>query len=355
VQNGLVVYDIGAVLGGEQAAVQMLATMVDPLPAGRHTVSASAVISTATSGEPPDGNQALDVDEVATRPDLAVDVGYQDVMPWPSKRVTYTLHYGNLGHIATTGAVITASPGDHAAFDPDASDPDWRPVTDGRFHLLVGDLDFNAGGELAFVVTLTDTYFTGVVTDFDARFEIADDGGSGDDSQPGNNVFDAPLGVPNLVIEDVAVDPWVWSGQQGFLLITVRNRGTGVACGVHRPDLGCAAFSLDPFLNPAVPPDSYPNEAFGDCFVFVNPILPGHSDTAAIFFTHDPILPGAVSGYCLASVLNEIWLKVDNWDPEAAPFPEVYGLVPESNEYDNVYGPVVQGYNIYLPMVLRGH
>jgi hypothetical protein len=71
-----------------------------------------------------------------------------------------------------------------------------------------------------------------------------------------------------------------------------------------------------------------------------------------ISFTLDPALDYS-PGYCVAQVFNELWLKVDNWDPNADPFPADYGVVPETNEYDNVKGPIFPGQHLFLPIIMN--
>jgi hypothetical protein len=51
----------------------------------------------------------------------------------------------------------------------------------------------------------------------------------------------------------------------------------------------------------------------------------------------------------------EIWLKVDNWNPDILPEQDGFSLVPESNEYNNVFGPVAPEFFLYLPLILERH
>jgi hypothetical protein len=346
VQGGQVFYDIGRLPGGDSDTVRLLVTVRDPLPAGALGITATAIIDTPTPGDPPEGNTAQDADEISTRPDLVVVADYEDVMPYPGKRVTYTVHYSNEGHIATTGVVITATRAPHTFFRPGASDPEWTAVGGGQFRYEIGDHDYAEGGDSVFVVVLTDE-FTPTVTNFDATFVIQDSGVSGEDANPDDNVFLASLGIPNLRIDRVVADADIWVGQPGLLRVTLRNTGAGPACGVYNP-AGCSSFSLDLFPDSMTPPDSYPIKDFGECYVFV-PSIPAHSvETAVISFTTGSWQNQ--SGFCGVRTMRELWLKVDNWDPDAPPYPAESGLVPEYNEFDNVRGPVVPGYDIFLPM-----
>jgi hypothetical protein len=351
VQDGRVVYDVGPLPGGESGAVRLFVKVTDPLPAGARNIRASAVID----ADRPDGVRvsynADDEDEIATRPDLVVTAPYEDTMPWPGKRVTYAVTYDNRGHIASTGVELEAIKPANSAFKPDASDSCWVPQGDGRFSCHLDQLDYGERGGAVFVVALPDNAFTPDMTDFDATFTIQDDGRSGEDGKPGDNTFSAPLGVPNLKVAGVVAEHPIWAGQPGRLFVSVLNAGSGPACGVYNP-YGCTNFALDLFLDPATPPVSYPIERYGDCYVFVDPVAPGLSQTAVITFTSDPALLNR-SGYCAARMLEEIWLKVDNWDPAQPPYPAEFGLVPESNEADNVLGPYSRGPALFLPVFIH--
>jgi hypothetical protein len=158
--------------------------------------------------------------------------------------------------------------------------------------------------------------------------------------------------VPNLVIEDVAGDFSIWNGETGLLTVTVRNEGTGPAYSVFYPSV---KFALDIFLDPDTPPASYPMEAVGECFTFVDPIPAGLAEAVVISITIDPILtcrPGSLQ----TPWFGQVWFKVDNW-PRDELFPGDNGHIPESNERDNVFGPVTvasfAASNIYLPVVIR--
>jgi uncharacterized repeat protein (TIGR01451 family) len=273
------------------------------------------------------------------------------MMPQPGKQVTYDVTYDNRGHIASTNVELEAISPPNSAFIPQLSDSCWVPQDEGRFSCHLDELGFGDQGSAVFVVTLPDAPFTPDMTDFDASFAIRDDGRSGEDDNPGNNTFMAPLGVPNLKIGAVVAEHPIWAGHPGRLFVSVFNAGSGFACGVYNP-YGCTDFALDLFLDPATPPVSYPIEEYGDCYVFVDPIGPGQSRTAVVTFTSDPGLLNR-SGFCASRVLEEIWLKVDNWDPAQPPYPAEFGLVPESNEGDNVSGPYSRGPALFLPVFIH--
>ena len=85
------------------------------------------------------------------------------------------------------------------------------------------------------------------------------------------------------------------------------------------------------------------------------PIEPGIAKTVEISFTTVPRSqwPAYQSGLCEAGEFKKIWLKADNWDPAVAPYPDGSGWVPESNEYNNVYGPITPETELFLPLIMR--
>jgi hypothetical protein len=281
--GGNLIYAIGTLPGGVSGSVLLTAKVKHPLPAGADSIVASAIIATSTPGDPSQGNAGQDVDLITTRPDLVVTADYEDVKPWPGKRVTYTIRYENLEPIATTLVTLTVKTHPDTEFQKKGSTGGWAEDGD-NYYFYLPVLGYSQSGELVFVVTLTDTFST-ETTDFDVTFEIDDSGVSGPDANPINNVYYAWLGVPDLVIEDVQVDPSVWAGEPGYVEVTVKNIGTGWACTIYNAS-GCFGFNLDPFLDPDEPPPSFPIKGFGDCYVEFPALPPGVARTAEISFTN---------------------------------------------------------------------
>jgi uncharacterized repeat protein (TIGR01451 family) len=338
------VYNLGTVHSGESDTVELIVTVADPLPAGARDFVVAASIHTDTPGDPAHDNNDQDEDDIGTTPDLIVTADYEWYAPWPGKTVTHRIQYTNGAHIATTGVNIIANLSTYTTFQDDASDPGWIALGGGRHRYAVGELDYLDSGVLSFAVKLADTRFTLSMTNFDTTFTIYDDGQSGEDANPDDNVYEARLGVPNLVIEDVILEDSIWDGQPGLLTATVRNIGTGVACGVW-PQYPCAIFFLDLFPNAAKAPSSYSFAEDTQCHVQIDSIPPGGAFTAHVVFTTTPkeSWPEDESGLCETTTLERIWLKVDNWPSPA------YGLVPEYDESDNVWPPPV----LYLPVVSK--
>ena len=340
--GGQLHFDLGTVAGGESGDVQVVATVRDPLPAGASGLTVTVVLTTVTPGDAPGDNTAQDYDAIATRPDLHLRTDYHSHTPYPGKRLTYTVHYSNTGHIATTGVGISVTLSPHVTFDAGASSA-WQSLGDRRYWYDVGNLDYNQSGTLWIVVTLPQDRFAPSMANFDAAFEIYDDGGSGADANQSDNLFLAPLGVPDIVIEGIEVNlSSLLSHQTGsHVTVTLKNVGTNMACNPvdgNGPDF-CGPFYVDLYINPDPAPPPY-GPPFGDAYYDrAGPITPGQSIQVSFY-------PFALPQRVEAPVT--LYVRVDNFE-----LSRPYGLVPEYDEDNNVYGPVIVGYGIYLPVILR--
>jgi uncharacterized repeat protein (TIGR01451 family) len=347
------VYNIGTVPSGDNGNVYLVGRVRDPLPAGMHIITASATITTATPGDPPDGKYAQDVDEIATRPNLQITADYHDLSPYPGKRLTYTIRFSNTGHIATEGVIVTATRARYTTYHPDASSS-WHPTGDRHFVYTVGAMSHNQSGELLFVVTVPTGTFTTAMPNFDTAFGIYDNGISGEDADPDDNIVLAPLGLPDLIVTGIEVN-WesLKSDQPGnHVTVTIKNQGTGIACYNGVDEYGqdiCWSFYIDLYINPAELPSSYPaGESFGDAYAYnVGPVDPGESKSYIIkkmVKSGTPFkLPDDVSPPLL------LYARVDSVDVKNRP----YGFVPEYNELNNLYRLLDPEYDnaVYLPVV----
>ena len=354
-EGGQLVYDVGTVEGGESDSVHMVVRVHDPLPAGALDITALTVINTVTPGDALMDNVSQDVDAVTTRPDLELEANYSTISPYPGKRITYTLAYINSGHIATEGVIITATQPHYTTYDSSVSS-NWQELGDGHYYTTLGSLDYDEGGLLSFVVTLPTGTFTTTMPNFDAAFGIYDDGISGIDGDLSNNVIKAPLGVPDISIQDVEIN-WatLWSGQVGkHITVTLENQGTGVACspGADGTIEFCYTFYIDLYINPDFNPVSHPTGPPFSPFYhqYAGPMQPGAVESYTIYefdYRYEQMfkLPPGVHPMTL-------YAQVDNYNNESM-YPN--GLVFESNEWNNVYGPIVPPHSVFLPAMMHVH
>jgi hypothetical protein len=114
--------------------------------------------------------------------------------------------------------------------------------------------------------------------------------------------------------------------------IVVKNQGTGMAWNPESEG-GCW---IDLFTAPI---GSYPSQGYGIAYAGIPPLAPGKQHTAIInhTFTEQEILE--ITGF---------YVRADN---EKAEYP--YGLVPESDEMNNIGGPIQPLNLVYLPLVGR--
>ena len=349
------VYAIGTVPGGDGGAVYLVGRVIEPLPAGMHVITASANITTVTPGDPSEGKYAFDVDAIDTHPDLQITADYDDLSPYPGKRVTYTVRYSNTEPIATEGVVVTATQARHTVYDPIASS-DWLIGADGHYTYTVGTIDYNQQGELLFVVTIPREVFTAtMLPSFDTAFGIFNNGISGEDADPSSNIAPALLGLPDLVVTGIEVN-WetLWTYERGtHFTVTLRNMGTGIACATLLPPSGhpvrCRDYYIDLYINPVEPIVSYPATVpFGIAFSHQAGILyPGESRSYPIISdTIRPTLPFKLPDD--KRIPLYIYARVDNMNLSDQP----WGLVAEYDETNNVYGVIgPEGWNfVFLPI-----
>jgi uncharacterized repeat protein (TIGR01451 family) len=351
IEGGYVTFGIGTLPSGSGGSVRISMRVRDPLPAGLYNLVAAATISTPTPGDPPQDNQAQDIDEIITRPDLQVSVDYHNHTPYPGKRVTYTISYSNTGHIATDGVMVTVTQPPFSTYQMDGSD-NWQDAGDGRFQYPVGSMDYEDAGTLVFVMTLPTGTFSQTMSNFDAVFGIVDDGGSGPDANSTDNVAVAALGVPDVVVDEVDVN-WesLLDGRFGrHITVTLRNLGGVTACnpiaGPGGPADFCAGFYVDLYFNPDRVPASYPSDNFYGDVPVSGLIIPAQSTKSVVFeFDASSFLEQKVA-------LWPIYVRVDNLklDPDRP-----YGSVPEYDEFNNVSKPIYRYYLLYMPLAYRGY
>ncbi len=344
VGDGVYSFTLGAVDAAHGGMVSLSVKVDLPLSAGVRAVTTTALITTTTYGDDPTDNLAQDIDEITTVPVLALHVSFDSATPYETKIITYTLNYTNTSAMNTTGVTIgvTKSP-----FVTQLSS-DWT-VNGGIPILPVGNLAAGASGVATYAISLPMT-FTTAMASFVNRFAVSDNGPGG--LPIASAVVTTVLGVPDLVIDSVVVSPNVVAAGTAFTaLVTVRNAGMGRACNPNRwpctgenDGLPVGGYFIDVFLDPSVPPRSFPYDSDGNAFQTVAPLDPGETTTVEF-----PNLSFAVNQQPV------LFFKIDNYncpEPVCAPSSGQRGLVPESDEENNVFGPVtVPRFQVYLPLV----
>jgi hypothetical protein len=260
----------------------------------------------------------------------------------------------------TTGVVISVTKSPDVTY---IASPGWSV---NGLSYSIGNLAAFRSGMVTYVVRLPAS-FTTTMDPFINVFGIADNGPGG--LPIASTARATALGLPDLVIvtDSVTLSPTrPVVGQPFTATMIIRNQGTGAACNPKKLalGLGCRSSFISVFITTTRPTsfgfqNSYSNYGYGD--VIPVPVFsadgngsglgPGISTTLAI--------TGIVAS---GSGSHTLYLKIDNYNctPDNQGNsncirPDIQqGLIPESNEDNNVYGPVtISSYSIYLPLVLK--
>ena len=266
-------------------------------------------------------------------PDLFIEKvgeGHQPHLFSPGKQMAYIVTYGNAGYKDVQDVTITTTLPTGTTYEEVGYG--WQTSGDGIYIYPVGPLTATSTGHtITFTVRHTDT--PGIsAPEFNTPFIIDGRGVAGEDIDPNNNTTSVHIGVPDLLISDLSVEPGPASVQENVpttftFTITLMNQGTGMACN---PD-GMGDFYVDVFTTPV---DSYPCQCNSEICEVCDPVAAGIQPSPVVITR--VITPRAHS--------LVFYAKVDNHPLHP------YGLVPESDEMNNL---AVWPPRVYLPVVLR--
>lgn len=344
--GGVYTFSIGTLDASASGQKTLTVRVLPTLPAGLRAITNTARIRTTTTSDNPTDDFAQDVDAISTVPVLDISASFNATGPYPGKIITHTIHYTNVAAIDTTGVIVSATKSPYVTYLPSGSSC-WTGVGGNSYTCTIGNLGAHQSGVLTFVVSLPLT-FTQVMSAFVNTFVIADNGPGG--VVPAMDIFTATTGVPDLVIESITFSPGqIVVGTWFTATVVIRNLGQGT--GLNPFNGGGTA--VDAFIDPSVPPPSSGWDSYGDSFDYVDPVPPGMTTTGTIAGLR--FVPG--QDFVL-------YFKIDNWDchplppamPPCTPPEADHGLVPESDETNNVYGPVTPPkYRIFLPLVSKNY
>jgi uncharacterized repeat protein (TIGR01451 family) len=333
-------FTIGQLPAAANGAFTISARLSPTLPAGLRVMTNTAGMAATTPGDDLTNNLATDVNLIATRPALSLTVAYDPGTPYPGKIITYTVRYTNTSAMDTTGVVLTTTRPAWLAGPPVG----WS--LDGNIdQYVVGNLAARQSGQLTYVVTLPPTY-TLASNALPLPFVIQDDGPGG--LPAASATYDTFIGIPDLSIAQVIVPPAIVPGRKFSVTLVINNHGSGRACNPKAPT--CGGFYVDAFIDPAVPPPSYPFHGYGDPYASVTSIAAGQAVTV--------VVANLVVTQSQRAIL---YFKIDNFDCSPAngtdpclPSHSLGGLVPEFNESNNVAGPILlHSYKVYLPLTRK--
>jgi len=339
-----VIFHIPTIIAQTSGQARLVVRVDDPLPAGAASVINHARLTAPSLPVPID---AQDVDQIGTLPDLTVAAAHEPSLFSPGELMTYTVTYGNAGHMHAEDVIITTT------LPPDTTyvGQGWTSSDGQTYTYVVGNLPSGAGYQAYFAVGYPDQPQIGA-PEFNTPFVIGESGSSGD-ANPGDNSAYVYIGVPDLIVADFTVEPIpLESNQPVTFTIVVENQGTGMA---WNPDNG-GGFWVDVFIAPVA---SYPWERYSEKNIFasVPPLAPGLQYTLVITY-------GGFSEHEISEEIEQFYAKVDNYaepifvDHKIIGWTRFYGIVPECDEMNNLGGPIHPqlGPNaryIFLPLVLK--
>ena len=345
VGGGVYSLTLGTVNASTGGVATLCVRVNSTLPAGLRSITNTARIQTTTPGDDLSDNFAQDVDTISTVPVLAISAAFDSATPYPTKIITYTLRYTNTSAMNTTGVVISATQSPYANHVPSG----WTLVGGNVYLRSIGDLPAFAFGQATFVISLPFPYLAGTES-FVNTFLIHDDGPGG--LAVATDVETTILGVPDLVIDSVSLSPSgvITVGTKFTATVVIRNEGTGRACNPKA--VGCGGFNLDVFIDPPTEPPSF---GFSDLLGYG--YLPGERFISSLNAGQTTMVTVTDLSFTPAQSFI-LYFKVDNWNcndgaQSCIPAGAQHGLVPESDEDNNVFRPAILPIKVYLPIIVK--
>jgi uncharacterized repeat protein (TIGR01451 family) len=330
VSPGLVVFNVPTLTAPSTGQAWLTVQVADPLPAGTTSVINSVTMTAPSLAGP---IVAQDVDVVGTQPDLAILATHSPALFSPGGVVTYFVTYGNVGRMHAQNVVITTTLPPSTTFTGSG----WA-TTDGHIYtytvgqLLVGQTNV----QIAFPVQYEESREVGV-PEFNTSFVIAANDGAGPDAAPADNSATVTIGVPDLVVTSVTVQPVaLLPGVPFTFTVVVENQGTGAAIDPQSP---ASPIRVDIFTGTV---GSHPWERYSENGIYgeVPPLAAGAVYTLVLGYEGFSELE--------LEAIDGLYAKVDN----AAIHP--YGAVPEFDELNNITMALLEAVKrLYCPRVLR--
>jgi uncharacterized repeat protein (TIGR01451 family) len=325
--NGQFTHTIGLLAAGASANILLLAQVDSNVAGGTHITNSVAIDFAGVDGFPGNNTDA-DVDYIS--PPVMVfrlDDGVAAVAPGQS--LNYMFQYRNTGGVTATNIVITETPPASSVTVVDASG--WA-VSGNSYVRSVPDLVAGASANVSFGLKLTNTATAGTLVTNTGHIRAANQTDGGDIVSIDTDIV-VIGGTPDLQIVS-ASSGGVGIGSSATIIVTVTNGGAAPAGNW---------FFAEIYL------DRIPQSRtdLGDDYQEMGDLGPGAQKP--VTFTHTFMSAG----------LHTVYFQVDTCDLFQADlcFNPSYGRIAESNESNNIYGPLnilVMPYSLFLPLVARG-
>ena len=249
--SGTFQFNVGNLNVGDSGSVAFAVTVDNPVGAGFEVVANLVTIfdDGANGTDDNAGNNAfIEETPIDASPDLYVtkDNGVTSVRV--GDIVSYVIDYGNSGDQGASGVQITETLPAGVSFDAANSTPGWVETTPGVFVFSAGTLAAGDVGSVTFAVVVDDPIAAGI-DQLINNVLISDDGASGSDLDPLNDLFvetDDVDAVPDLQVSQVDGASTVTVGDSVVYTITFANVGEQGASNVVITETLPAGTAFDP-------------------------------------------------------------------------------------------------------------
>jgi uncharacterized repeat protein (TIGR01451 family) len=286
---------LGTVAAGATGTAVIAFTVVSPLPAGVTVIANTVTVADdgANGTDPtPADNTGTDTTPVTAAPDLSVTKSDGGGVATPGSTVVYTITYANAGDQAATGVVLTETVPANTSFAAGASMAGWTCAA-GTCTFPVGTVVGGGSGSVTFAVTVDSPLPAGITTVANS-VTMADDGGNGPDTDPGDNTGTDTTPVtaaPDLSVAKSDGGATATPGSTVAYTLSYANAGTQAATGVVLIETVPANTT---FAAGASTPGW--SCAAGTCTLAVGDLAAGASGTATFVVTVVSPLPAGVTG-----------------------------------------------------------
>lgn len=325
-------------LGRGAGSVSFVAR-VDPNIAGGTFLTNTVSIGFPGVDVNPANNVATDVDYV-TPANLRVFKYDEAAVVKPDQTTTYNIAVVNTGGAAASNVVITETP--PLALVQVVSAPGWTPVGS-AFVKSIGTLEPGASFNDTFTVRVLNSASNGSLITNTVRVNASNQDPSQTQFLTATDVNIVATGAPDLRI--VAVNPEdAVAGQPTPFVVQITNAGTGPATTWFYTDMYVRRGTGSPPADRTELGDTYVDSGTG--------MAPGENRLLTFNWTF------ALTG------TYQIYFQIDTCDtssigPSGLCLDPSYGRIPESNELNNIFGPVnvfvfkTTPQRTYLPFIAK--
>ena len=230
-------YNVGDLAAGETGSIELVVTVIDPLPTGveetNNTVSIDGDESNGTDPTP-DNNIDEDVTPLEAAPDYVIDkIENFDDPAAPGETISWDIVVTNEGNQDGTGVVVTDTlpTGDYFSAGFIASDGGVVDLDAGTVTWNIGDLAVGDSVTLTLTTTVDENVPLFILPQQVNSVEVTDDGTNGPDPTPENNTDSEPFDITRVDLAIAKDDGGITTTPGGSVTYTLQyaNIGDGPA------------------------------------------------------------------------------------------------------------------------------